>query len=174
MSTLLLLFLYAVAVGGVAFAANWLGRSLLSPSPRRGEGRGEGPLLLRSLPLLFCALLPVVFLLPAFVAGRTPLPVDHIRSLPPWSALGPVVVHNPNLNDVALQFAPWQRAVRNSWREGEIPHRDRWNGCGTPLAANGSSSAFSPIVLLGLFLPLAQSFTLQGALKLFLAMAGTW
>ena len=139
MSTLLLLFLYAIAVTGVAFAAKWLGRPLFSsPSPLRGEGRGEGNFLVRSAPLLLCALLPVVFLLPGFVAGRTPLPVDHIRSLPPWSALGPVVVHNPNLNDVALQFAPWQRAVRDSWREGEIPHRDRWNGCGTPLAANGS------------------------------------
>jgi hypothetical protein len=156
MSTLLLLFLYAVAVAGVALAAKGLGRPL-----------GVAP-------LLFSALLPVVFLLPAFVTDRTPLPVDHVRSIPPWNALGPVVVHNPNLNDVALQFAPWQQAVRDSWRKGEIPHRDRWNGCGTPLAANGSSSAFSPIVLLGLFLPLAQSFTLQGALKLFLAMTGTW
>jgi len=174
MSTLLLLLLYSGAVAGVAVAAAWLGRSLMSPSPPRGEGRGEGNLFVRSLPLLFCGLLPIVFLLPGFVSRRTPLPVDHIRSIPPWNALGPVVVHNPNLNDVALQFAPWQQAVRDSWRAGEIPHRDRWNGCGTPLAANGSSSAFSPIVLIGLFLPLAQSFTLQGALKLFLAMAGMW
>jgi hypothetical protein len=156
MTALLLLLLYAVAVAGVALAA---------AKVRRPIAVG---------PLLFSGLLPILFLLPGFVADRTPLPVDHIRSIPPWNALGPIVVHNPNLNDVALQFAPWQQAVRDSWREGEIPHRDRWNGCGTPLAANGSSSAFSPIVLLGLFLPLAQSFTLQGALKLFLALAGTW
>ena len=174
MTTLLLLVLYAVTVAGVAFAAARLGRPLVSPALPRGEGRGEGNLFVRGLPLLFCALLPIVFLLPGFVSDRTPLPVDHIRSLPPWSALGPVVVRNPNLNDVALQFAPWQRAVRDSWRDGEFPHRDRWNGCGTPLAANGSSSAFSPLVLLGLLLPLAQSFTLQGALKLFLALTGTW
>ena len=156
MSVLVLLFLYAAAVAGVGFAAAKLGRPF-----------GAGV-------LLFTGLLPIVFLLPGFVSDRTPLPVDHIRSLPPWNSLGPVAVWNPNLNDVALQFAPWQQAVRASWRDGEIPHRDRWNGCGTPLAANGSSSAFSPIVLLGLLLPLAQSFTLQGALKLFLAMAGTW
>lgn len=156
MSALLLLLLYAVSVACVALVAARLARPF-----------GIGP-------LLFCSLLPIVFLLPGFVASRTPLPVDHIRSLPPWNALGAVVVHNPNLNDVALQFAPWQQAVRASWRDREIPHRDRWNGCGTPLAANGSSSAFSPLVLLGLVLPLAQSFTLQGALKLFLALAGTW
>lgn len=155
MSVLLLLF-YAAAVAGIALAAAKLGRPF-----------GAGA-------LLFSSLLPIVFLLPGFVSDRTPLPVDHIRSIPPWNALGPVVVRNPNLNDVALQFAPWQQAVRDSWRDGEIPHRDRWNGCGTPLAANGSSSAFSPIVLLGLLLPLAQSFTLQGALKLFLAASGTW
>ncbi|MEO8349775.1 MAG: hypothetical protein ABI610_12755, partial [Acidobacteriota bacterium] len=156
MTALLLLPLYAAAVAGVTLAAAKVGRPI-----------AVGP-------LLFSGLLPILFLLPGFVADRTPLPVDHIRSIPPWNALGPVVVHNPNLNDVALQFAPWQQAVRDSWREGEIPHRDRWNGCGTPLAANGSSSAFSPIVLLGLFLPLAQSFTLQAALKLFLALTGTW
>jgi hypothetical protein len=155
-TSLLLLLLYSLAVAGVALAAGKLGRPF-----------GAGP-------LLFCGLLPIVFLLPGFVSDRTPLPVDHVRSIPPWNALGPVVVSNPNLNDVALQFAPWQQAVRAAWRDGEIPHRDRWNGCGTPLAANGSSSAFSPIVLLGLVLPLAQSFTLQGALKLFLAMGGTW
>ena len=156
MSVLLLFLLYGAAVAGVAFAASRLGRPL------------------GAAVLLFSGLLPIVFLLPGFVSDRTPLPVDHIRSIPPWNALGPVVVRNPNLNDVALQFAPWQQAVRDSWRDGEIPHRDRWNGCGTPLAANGSSSAFSPIVLLGLLLPLAQSFTLQGALKLFLALSGTW
>lgn len=156
MSALLLLLLYAVSVAAVGLAAARLARPF-----------GAGP-------LLFCSLLPIVFLLPGFVADRTPLPVDHIRSIPPWNALGPVVVWNPNLNDVALQFAPWQQAVRASWRDREVPHRDRWNGCGTPLAANGSSSAFSPLVLLGLPLPLAQSFTLQGALKLFLALAGMW
>lgn len=154
--SVLLLLLYAVSVAAVALTAAKLRRPL-----------GAGP-------LLFCSLLPIVFLLPGFVSGRTPLPVDHVRSIPPWNALGPVVVWNPNLNDVALQFAPWQQAVRASWREGEIPHRDRWNGCGTPLAANGSSSAFSPTVLLGLLLPLARSFTLQGALKLLLALVGTW
>lgn len=156
MTALLLLLLYAASVACVALAAARLARPL-----------GAGP-------LLFCSLLPVLFLLPGFVSDRTALPVDHIRSIPPWSALGPVVVWNPNLNDVAMQFAPWQQAVRASWRDREVPHRDRWNGCGTPLAANGSSSAFSPLVLLGLFLPLAQSFTLQGALKLFLALAGMW
>src|SRR5687767_14374316 len=101
MSTLLLVFLYTASVAGVALAAAWLGRPLVSPAPPLGEGRGEG-LLIRAIPLLFCGLLPIVFLLPGFVSPRTPLPVDHIRSIPPWNALGPVVVHNPNLNDVAL------------------------------------------------------------------------
>src|SRR5687767_14553019 len=99
MSTLLLLLLYSGAVAGVAVAAAWRGRPVLTPSRPRGEGRGERNLFVRSRPLLFCGLLPIVFLQPGFVSRRTPLPVDHTRSIPPWNALGPVVVHNPNLID---------------------------------------------------------------------------
>jgi hypothetical protein len=156
MTPLLLLFLYSLGVAVVAAVAIGVGRPL---------GR---------VPLLACALLPVVFLLPGFTRDATPIPVDHIRSLDPWRALGPVTVRNPNLIDVALQLAPWQEAVREAWAGGEWPHRNRWNACGGPLAANGQSAAFSPFTLLSLALPLAQSFTLQGALKLLLALSGMW
>ena len=156
MTSLLLFFLYALGVAGVAAVAAWV---------RRPFGIA---------PLLACALLPVVFLLPGFVRDKTPVPVDHIRSLTPWRALGPVTVRNPNLIDVALQIAPWQEAVRLAWAGGEWPHRNRWNGCGSPLAGNGQSAAFSPFTLLSLALPLAQAFTLQGAWKLLLALSGTW
>ncbi len=156
MTSLLLFFLYSLGVAGVAAVAAWVRRPL--------------PLA----PLLVSALLPLVFLLPGFVRDTTPIPVDHVRSLMPWRALGPVVVRNPNLIDVALQIAPWQEAVRAAYAGGEWPHRNRWNGCGGPLAANGQSAPYSPFTLLSLALPLTQAFTLQGALKLLLALSGTW
>jgi hypothetical protein len=156
MTSLLLFVLYSIGVAGVAAVAAWVRRPL-----------GAAPLVL-------CSLLPVVFLLPGFVTDTTPVPVDHVRSLTPWRGFPPVTVRNPNLIDVALQLAPWQASVRAAWAAGEWPHRDRWNGCGGPLAGNGQSAAFSPFTLLSLALPLGRAFTLQVALKLLLALSGTW
>ena len=119
-------------------------------------------------------LLPIVFAHPGFFAGRTILPVDHAMAVPPWSALRPVERRNPNLNDAAMQIAPWAKAVRIAWKEGSVPLRDRWNGCGTPLASNGQSAAFSPLTFLMFALPLAKAFTLASSAKLFLALFGTW
>ena len=119
-------------------------------------------------------LLPVVFAFPGFFADRTILPVDHAMLVLPWSALGPAVRHNPNLNDVATHMAPWAKAVRMAWKEGSLPWRQRWNGCGMALAANGQSAAFSPFTFLLFPLPLARAFTLLVAVKLFLALFGTW
>jgi hypothetical protein len=61
-----------------------------------------------------------------------------------------------------------------AWKEGSLPFWDRWNGCGTPLAANGQSQAFSPFTFLMFALPLARAYVLLGAAKLFLALCGTW
>jgi hypothetical protein len=125
---------------------------------------------------LFFAL-PVLFLGRGFVADTTPIPVQDVRLITPWSSLPPAFgknepTRNPNLNDVALQIAPWAKAVRVAWKSGDAPWLDRWNGCGTPLAANAQSAAFSPFTILGFALPLARAFTLAGAVKLFLALAG--
>jgi hypothetical protein len=119
-------------------------------------------------------LLPVFFLLPVFISNRTIFPVDHAMSLPPWNALPRVPPANPNLNDVATEMAPWAKAVRMAWKEGSVPWRNRWNACGSPLAANGQSGAFFPLTFLMMALPLANAFNLVVAVKLFAALAGTW
>ena len=61
-----------------------------------------------------------------------------------------------------------------AWREGALPLRNRWNGCGSALAANGSSAAFSPMTILAFLLSLPGGFSLAAALKIFLALTGTW
>ncbi|HSP93407.1 MAG TPA: hypothetical protein VLU06_02565, partial [Thermoanaerobaculia bacterium] len=119
-------------------------------------------------------LLPIVFAYPGFFDDRTILPVDHTGLIAPWSTLRPPVVHNPNLNDVATHLAPWAKAVRMVWKEGSLPWRQRWNGSGMALAANGQSAAFSPLTFLMFALPLARAFTLAAAVKLFLALLGMW
>ncbi len=154
--SLRLFLLHAALAAGVTGAAAWLSR----PIPWR--------LLAAFL------LLPVLFLLPAFAGDRTVFPVDHAMNLPPWSALPHTRPANPNLNDVATEMAPWAKAVRMAWKEGSLPWRNRWNACGSPLAANGQSAAFSPLTFLMFALPLAHAFNFAAAVKLFLALSGTW
>jgi hypothetical protein len=150
------LLLYAAVALGWAIVARWLGRPL-------------------SVRLFFAfLLLPVLFLLPAFVTTRTIFPVDHALSFPPWSALPHTTPSNPNLNDVATEMGPWSKAVRLAWKEGSLPWRNRWNACGSPLAANGQSAAFSPLTILMGLLPLVATFNFSVAVKLFTALAGTW
>lgn len=118
--------------------------------------------------------LPIVFAFPGFFAGRTILPVDQTMLVLPWSTLRPAERYNPNLNDAATHLAPWAKAVRMAWKDGSVPWRQRWNGSGMALAANGQSAAFSPLTFLMFTLPLAYAFTLATAVKLFLALFGTW
>lgn len=153
---LLLLALYLVGVWLVASVARWV--------------RTRIPGLL----LCVLALLPFLFLGGGVFRDRTLLPVDHALLVAPWNTRPEVRRHNPYLNDIATQFLPWAKALRTAWAEGSAPWRDRWNGCGTPLAANGQSAAFSPLTLLALPLPLSSAFLLVAALKLFLALAGMW
>lgn len=155
--TLLLLLLYGLAAAATTAAVRWLRK----PLPKR-------------IGWAFF-LLPLLFFLPTFSSGRTPLPVDHSLNLPPWSdAYVAPKLFNPHLNDLVMHFAPWTRAVHTAWKEGALPLRNRWNGAGQPLAANGQSAAFSPLTVLMYPLPLAHGYTLAGAVKLFLCLAGMW
>ncbi|MEO8431427.1 MAG: hypothetical protein ABI592_07960 [Acidobacteriota bacterium] len=124
------------------------------------------------LEILLFAALPVALLFPAYSASRTLVPVDHVMLLPPWSATGPVLRHNPNLNDIATQIVPWGKAVRLAWKEGSLPWRNRWNGAGTPLAANPQTAAFSPFLFLTLPFPLWAAVTVAAAAKILLAFGG--
>jgi hypothetical protein len=154
--SLAILGLYALAALGVLIVS-------------RASGRRLPPL---SLGLGF--VLPIIFVWPCLSAGRTPLPVDHAMALPPWAGPATPPRYNENLNDAVMQTAPWQKAVRLAWKEGSLPLWNRWNGCGMPLAANGLSEAFSPLTILTLPLPLADSFTFRFLAKLFLAFCGMW
>ena len=150
------LLLLGCAAAAVALAARWLDRPI---------------------PAAVLAGFLLVAILPypgAFFSRMTPLPLDHAISLPPWNLGAPVKAYNPYLNDIATQVLPWTEAVRLAWKDGSLPLRDRWNGCGTPLAANSVSQAFWPPMFLALVLPFARAFTLMGAIKLLLAASGMW
>jgi hypothetical protein len=126
-----------------------------------------------SLPVrISCVALPLIFIAPGLYSGRTIAPVDHALATAPWNTLPHSAPRNPYLNDIALQMAPWAKAVRLAWKQGSLPLLNRWNGCGMPLAANGQSAAFSLFTLLSMPLPLAEAFTLLAALKLLIALSG--
>lgn len=155
--SVLLLWVVYLAVGTIVyFSSRWLQRPI--PAPQAAA----------------FLLLPIAFCLPAFFGGRTIVPVDHVKLFPPWSARTWTPTYNPYLNDVATQLAPWARAVRMAWAEGSLPLRNLWNGCGSSLAANPQSAAFSPFTLAMAALPLAHGFTLMAAVRLLLALTGMW
>jgi hypothetical protein len=154
--SVLLIALYFVVAALAASAAAFLGR------------RPPGAVLAA------LALLPMLFFWQGIFRERTPIPVDHAMLLPPWNTLHAATRYNPNLNDVASQMVPWAKAVRMAWKEGSLPLRVRWSGSGMALAANPQSAAFSPLTFLMFPVPLARGFTLAAAVKLFLALLGTW
>lgn len=147
--------LYLVAAGLLKLAATWVRR----PIPNRV--------------LVLFALLPLAFFFPDIALEGTHLPTDQTYLFPAAGAQ-PEHPRNPWLNDVATQFLPWAAKVREAWRSGEMPLRDRWNGCGSALAAGGTPGAFSPFTLLGLALPLSRAFGLAAAVKVLVALIGMW
>ena len=136
-----------------------------------------GKILARPIPIAFLALFATLSLVPfakGFRPGATSLPLEHVTLTTPWLHLGSGPPKNPYLNDVASQMLPWTEAVRRAFAEGSLPLRDRWNGAGMALAANGQSAAFSPFTLLALALPLPSAYLAAACLKLLLAASGMW
>ena len=139
--------------------------------------RGVSRWLGRPVPAGTLALFAALSILPfakALLPGRTILPLEHATLTAPWLTLGTGPPRNPWLNDVGMQMLPWNEAVRLALAEGSLPLRDRWNGAGTPLAANGASAAFSPFTIATLWLPLSAAFLVSASVKLLLALSGMW
>ena len=147
--------LYAVVVVAAALAARAVGREL--------------PVLV----LAAAALLPVVLLRPGLLAGKAPLGGD-IAFLTAPAPAPPGPRRSAWLDDVARQVLPWHAAARRVWSERALPLRNRWNGCGMPLADNGSSAAYSPFTLLSFLLPDLAALSFLGAVRVLLAFTGFW
>ncbi|MBK5259432.1 MAG: YfhO family protein [Thermoanaerobaculia bacterium] len=123
----------------------------------------------------FFYLLVFIFLHQSLTGDMVNLPADFLRILPPWTGLTrdhrPI---NSDINDLVLQIAPWAHQVRESWRSLEFPLWNHLSGGGYPLLANGQSSAFSPLRLFALPLPLGQSFAAEAAMKILAALTFTF
>ena len=152
MTAVLAVLLFLGAVAGIAGAAAFVGRRI---------PRGV---------LVALAFLSLAYFLPDLLLHQTRLPTDQTY-LTAGAAAPP---RNPWLNDVATEFVPWAEKTRVSWVSGQMPFRDWWSGCGSPLTANGQTAAFSPLTLPLVLMPLVEGQGLIAAMRILLALAGMW
>ncbi|MBK8984923.1 MAG: oligosaccharide flippase family protein [Chloroflexi bacterium] len=120
-------------------------------------------------------LLPLLLYGSVTLGGRTMLPADNLFQWAPWSAaaaaLGAEVPQNHLITDLIIQNYPWKRFVLTSLQSGEIP---LWNPnlfAGAPFLAAGQHSAYYPLGLLFLIMPLAKAYGWFALSQLWLAGA---
>jgi membrane protein YfhO len=130
------------------------------------------PLRLRTAFLLAAA--PLLLTGKAFVTAGVYAPLDITYEAPPLSALranlGVGPPRTPVLVDVVASYIPWRKAVREALENGRLPLWNRFSLAGEPLLAVQEPAVFHPFTAVGLLLPLPQSWTLEMALRLFLAL----
>ncbi|HEX2835128.1 MAG TPA: YfhO family protein [Thermoanaerobaculia bacterium] len=124
----------------------------------------------RRVAIFFYALVFVFLYLP-LTQDYVNVPVDFLKTLPPWVyGLKEPKSLNGQMNDLALQIVPWAHQVRESWRALKPPLWNEMSACGYPLLASAQSSALSPLRLLGLPLSLAHALTFEAAMKILIAL----
>ena len=148
--------IYAAAVA----AALWLARRHAGPFP--------------ALAGILLALAPLVFCGKAMLLGEVYGPADLYYGHDPWKNVaaenGVRRMANPILSDLAFANLPWRAAVRESLVHGRHPFWNRFVLAGNPLLGAAQAAIFHPSTWLGIFLPLALSWTFSCAFTLFLAL----
>jgi hypothetical protein len=147
--------------GAVYAGAVWLARRGGIEIPRR-------------VAAFFYALVLLFLYLP-MTQDYVNVPVDFLKTLPPWVYTTPDrTAVNGQLNDLTLQIVPWAHQVRESWKSLTPPLWNSASACGYPLLASAQSSALSPLRILGLPLTLAHAMTFEAAMKLLIALTFTF
>ncbi|PYQ31592.1 MAG: hypothetical protein DMF56_00320 [Acidobacteria bacterium] len=148
-------------VGVVYAAAIWLARRANAAIPVR-------------IAIFFYALVFVFFYLP-LTQDYVNLPVDFLKTLPPWAhLLRDHRASNLYMNDIVLQIVPWAQQVRDAWRSLHVPLWNELSAAGYPLLGNPQTSALSPLRLLALPLDLGHAMTAEAAMKLLIAFTFTF
>ncbi|MFL6196457.1 MAG: hypothetical protein ACJ75H_19910 [Thermoanaerobaculia bacterium] len=126
-----------------------------------------------ALVLLLLALAPVA---PALREGVVYGPFDTNAPYLPWldAADAGYVPRGGRLNDVTLQFLPWQAEARRQILQGRAPLLNPFSGAGHPLLGNAQAAPLSYVSILALPFDPLESQALRAFLKLLLALAGTW
>jgi hypothetical protein len=135
--------------------------------------RGLGTRLERSTVALGL-LLPLLFLAPWLGGSRLIVPSDLLQPMipdaPPMRALD----RHELLNDPLFQFLPWELEVRHALRGGRLPlWSDLLEGGSSPWV-NPQAGVLSPLAMLARPFPIQHFLLGMLALKMLLAVEGTW
>jgi len=121
-------------------------------------------------------LLPLCLTGRALLAGRVYAPIDLNYHFDPLASMATRVgidrIANPLPSDVAVQFLPWNAALRWSIAHRQWPLWNPFELSGNVLAAAAQSAPFHPVTLLGLLLPTPDGPGFMAAMTYFLAALG--
>lgn len=127
---------------------------------------------------LFLALSPLLITGKAMLTAGVYAPLDIAYQAPPLAYLreemGVGVTKSPILGDVVSQEIPWRKAVREAVKNGRLPLWNRFILAGEPLLAVQQPAVFHPATWIGMLLPLAQAWTFEMSLALFVALLCGW
>ncbi|MCD4653807.1 YfhO family protein [bacterium] len=132
-------------------------------------------------PLLQSIIIPWILVLFVFFPifkGKIPLNIDWlVANHYPWQSLAPHSVHNPDIDDPAIEFYPLAHRAASVLRQGKIPLWNPYIGCGSPQLADFLSQPLDPLFLVSTLLTRSSPSTwtlllLLQQLTLTLAVAG--
>src|SRR5512135_1302045 len=160
MSALALWLTYAAAAAGVL----WLAGRYAAAVPRKTA------VLLAALPLVFTGR--------AVFTGGLYGPADLYYGTDPWRNLPAAAPFsppkNPILSDLAFANLPWRAALQEAAANGRAPLWNRFVLGGSPLVGVAQAGVFHPSTWLGLWLPLAPSWTFSCTFTLLLALVSAY
>jgi len=121
-------------------------------------------------------LLPLCLTGRALVTGKVYAPIDLAYHFDPLASMatraGIERIANPLPSDVAVQFVPWNAALRWSIAHGQWPLWNPFELSGNVLAAAAQSAPFHPVTLLGLLIPAPDAFGFMASMTYFIAALG--
>jgi len=121
-------------------------------------------------------LLPLCLTGRALLTGKVYAPIDVAYHFDPLASMATSAgidrIMNPLPSDVAVQFLPWNAALRWSIAHGQWPLWNPFELCGNVLAAAAQPAPFHPVTLLGLLLPQPEALGFMAAMTYFLAALG--
>jgi hypothetical protein len=121
-------------------------------------------------------LLPLCLTGRALVTGNVYAPIDLAYHFDPLASMATKVgidrIANPLPSDVAVQFLPWNAALRWLIAHGQWPLWNPFELGGNVLAAAAQSAPFHPVTLLGLLLPMPDALGFMASMTYFLAALG--
>src|SRR5215475_9998602 len=112
------------------------------------------------------AVMALINYLPIF-SGKVPFPRDEVLRHSAWN--GQPQEQLPELIDIVAMFYPFRALLSRASDERTLPLWNPYIMSGAPFQANAQSAVFAPLNVVYYVLPLKIAWTVNLALKLFLA-----